>query len=190
MGYSVSLRQKYYFYKVFELIMRLKCAFVLILVFACSAVEGHPLHLTFTNLEFNTKNSHWILTVKAFSDDFASDLKLVAGTGAVIDNKMKTSEIEQILKKWLEPGLRIWFDSRQIDFGAWKFDGIRVKDDATWLTYIITAPLPLSEIKIRNTLLFDLYADQKNLFILTMGQFQSAHEFKNKDQETVIMLNK
>jgi hypothetical protein len=72
----------------------------------------------------------------------------------------------------------------------WKLDGIKVKDDATWLTFLISAPLPVSEIRIRNSILLDLYSDQKNLFILVMGQTQSAFEFKNKDQETVIKLNK
>jgi len=170
--------------------MRLKSLFTGILVCVALLAHSHPLHLTFTNLEFKTQNSHWVLTLKVFSDDFATNLKMATGSEYIIDKKSKNSETEQILKQWLENRLRIWFDSKLIEFDTWKFDGIKVKEDASWLTYTFTAPLPVSEIKIRNTLLFDLYSDQKNLFIVSMGQFQSAHEFKNKDQETIIKLNK
>lgn len=170
--------------------MRLKYVFTGVLVCFGLLAYSHPLHLTFTNLEFKTQNSHWLLTIKVFSDDFASDLKMANGSDAIIDKKTKNSETELILKKWLENRFRIWFDSKPVEFDTWKFEGFKVKDDASWLTYTFTAPLPVVEIKIRNALLFDLHADQKNLFILTMGQFQSAHEFKNKDQETIFKLNK
>lgn len=166
----------------------MKLKYLLAGFFLCAAlsVHGHPLHLTFTNLEFNTRNNRWTLTIKVFSDDFEADLKKTTGTAATADRN-KTSEI---LKKWLQNSLQIRFDDRTIDIDSWKFEGIKVKEDASWLTYVFTAPLPVSEIKIKNALLLDLYSDQKNLFTAVMGQFQFAHEFKNKDQETVFTLNK
>jgi hypothetical protein len=158
----------------------------------CAAMQasGHPLHLTFTNLEFKTQNSRWEITIKVFSDDFASNLKMTTGTDLPINNKSKGEDVETILGAWLGNRFCIWFDSRPIEFNAWKFGGVKIKEDATWLTYSFNAPLPVSEIKIKNTLLLDLYSDQKNLFILVMGQTQSAFEFKNKNQETIIKLNK
>jgi hypothetical protein len=170
--------------------MRLKYVLSWVLVCIGLLAYSHPLHLTFTNLEFKTQNNRWVLTIKVFSDDFATNLKMATGTETIIDKTSKSRETEEILKMWLEKRLQISFDSKPVDFNTWKFDGVKVKEDATWLTYTFTAPLPGSEIKIRNTILFDLYSDQKNLFVVVMGQFQSAHEFKNKDQETVIKLNK
>ncbi|MCX6224133.1 MAG: hypothetical protein NTV01_05200 [Bacteroidia bacterium] len=170
--------------------MRLKFMLTGVMVWIGLLAPGHPLHLTFTNLEFNTKNNRWTLTLKVFSDDFATNLRMATGLETIIEKKTKSSEAEQLLKKWLETRLQFWFDSKPIEFDTWHFDGIKVKEDASWITYTFTAPSPGSEIRIRNALLFDLYSDQKNLFILAMGQFQSAHEFKNKDQEIVIKLNK
>lgn len=160
------------------------------LLVAAMQVQGHPLHLTFTNLEFKTQNNHWVLTIKVFSDDFATNLKMSTGSEINFNVRSKGDETEKIVRKWLENRFRIWFDSKPIEFDNWKFEGLKVKEDASWLTYTITAPLPVSEIKIQNSLLVDLYPDQKNLFILVMGKFQSAYEFKNKNQETIIKLNK
>ncbi|MFA6126928.1 MAG: DUF6702 family protein [Bacteroidales bacterium] len=170
--------------------MRLKYVLTLVFVSMGLLAYGHPLHLTFSNLEFNTKNSRWLLTIKVFSDDFATDVRLATDSETAIDKKSKSPETESLLKKWLANRLLISFDSKPVEINTWKFDGIRVKEDATWLTFSFTAPMPGSEIKIKNSLLLDLYSDQKNLFVLVMGQFQSAHEFKLKDQETIIKLNK
>jgi hypothetical protein len=170
--------------------MGLKYALALVLACFSPGAVSHPLHLTFTNLEYQPRNNRWELTIKVFSDDFASDVKLAAGIGAVIDPKNTKEETARILKKWLENRFQIWFDNRPVGFDTWSFKGIRVKEDASWLTYTFTAPMPSSEIRIRNTLLFDLYPDQKNLIIVAMGQFQAAHEFKNKIPETSFKLNK
>ena len=170
--------------------MRLKYVVTGLMLLVSSLAYSHPLHLTFTNLEFKTQSNRWGLTIKVFSDDFAANLKMSDGSETNIDVKSKSSVTEQMLKKWLENRLQIWFDSKCIEFDTWKFDGIRVKEDASWLTYTFTAPMPTSEIKIRNTLLLDLFRDQKNLFIVTMGRYQAAHEFKNKKEETAFQLNK
>lgn len=159
---------------------------------ACVAIQahGHPLHLTFTNLEFNTENNRWVLTIKIFSDDFSTNLKAATGLDLGDGVKAGKNESAKTLQKWLGNRFMIWFDARPLDIETWKFEGMKVKDDATWITYTITAPLPVTEVRVRNSLLMDLYSDQKNLFIFVMGQTESAHEFKNKDQETTIKLNK
>ncbi len=170
--------------------MRLK--YLVLWIFLCMAVPAHchPLHLTFTNLEFKTQNNRWLLTIKVFTDDFSTNLKRSTGYESVPDNKQGNGEADKILKTWLDTRFRIWFDKVQIPVDTWKFDGIKVKEDASWITFVITAPMPVSEIRIRNTILMDLYSDQKNLFLLTLGRKQSAYEFKNKDKETTIELRK
>ncbi len=160
------------------------------LAWAAIQSQGHPLHLTFTNLEFNTAKNRWVLTIKIFSDDFSTNLKAATGLNLAEGSKAVKEETSKILKNWLDNRFMIWFDTRPLAIETWKFEGIKVKDDATWITYTITAPLPVTEVRIRNSLLMDLYPDQKNLFIFVMGQTESAHEFKIKDQETTIKLNK
>lgn len=170
--------------------MRLKYTLTLILVCCGLVTFSHPLHLTFTNLEYKSQNNRWVLTIKVFSDDFATDVRLATGSDDYPDTKSKKSEANRMLNKWLGDRLLIWFDSKPVEIDSWVFDRIHVKDDATWITYTFSAALPGREIKIRNTILMELYSDQKNLFIVAMGQFQFAHEFKNKDRETTFKLNK
>jgi hypothetical protein len=153
-------------------------------------VFSHPLHLTYTGLEYKAVANRWVMTIKVFSDDFASDVKLATGVGEFSGQNATADETDRILKAWLSERMMIWFDDQSVPAAAWRFDGIRVKEDATIITYSYSGIKPGLSIRIKNTLLMNLYSDQKNLFILTMGKRQIAHEFKIKDQETVIRLNK
>jgi len=169
--------------------MRLKYILAGILVSVSLMTQGHPLHLTFTNLEYQNRSDRWIMTIKVFSDDFATSLKMATGD-EIVANSKNIEQTEKILGNWIEKNILIWFDQKQVSFNTWKFDEIKVKDDATWIKYTFTAPKPVLEIKIRNAFLFDLYADQKNMMVLAIGEFQSAHEFLTGYEESVIKLNK
>ncbi len=170
--------------------MRLRYLLSGVLIFIAINAYSHPLHLSFTNLEFNTANNRWLLTIKVFTDDFSSNLKTSTEREPIMGIKTKSDQTENLLKLWLSTRFQIWFDTRPVEISIWKLDAIKVRDDATWFTFTFSSPLPVSEIKIHNSILLDLYPDQKNLFVLVLGQTQSAYEFKNKDQETIIKLNK
>lgn len=169
--------------------MRLKYILTGILVSASLMTHGHPLHLTFTNLEYKNRSDRWEMTIKVFSDDFTTSLKMATGE-ELVANSENMEQTEKILGSWIEKNILIWFDKNLVSFSTWRFGGIKVKDDATWIKYTFKAPKPVFEIKIRNAFLFDLYADQKNMLVLAMGEFQSAHEFLTGYEESVIKLNK
>jgi hypothetical protein len=170
--------------------MRLKYVLSTLLLASSLMTAAHPLHLTFTNLEFKPGQNRWELTIKVFSDDFASDVNLATGEAGVPEARSQRSEADRILKAWLRNRFTIGFDSNIVEVDSWVLRDIRVKEDASWITFSFTAPMPTREIRIRNALLLDLYGDQKNLFVVTMGQYQAAHEFKNKSAETAFKLNK
>jgi len=77
--------------------MRLKYLLTGVLLCVGWMAFSHPLHLTFTNLEFNTQKSRWVITLKVFSDDFASNLKMATGKDLGPEKSRKNSETEKIL---------------------------------------------------------------------------------------------
>ncbi len=170
--------------------MRRKLLLVCIVLLTACMAAGHPLHISFTNLEYQADKSRWEVTFKVFSDDFANSLKLSSGFEGEIPRKTKSLEFKDIIVNWLTPLFAVSFDDREILISGWIFEGLRIQEDATWLTFSFSAPLPVHGVKIRNTIHFDIFADQKNLFIFTMGRFQSAFQFRHKEAETLIRLDK
>lgn len=142
---------------------------------------SHPLHLSFSNLEYKKALARWELTIKIFSDDFES------AVGLHPDRSPAT--LAQ-LKGWLDKQIMIEFDSRSIPSDQWNLKEWKTRDDATWITFTFTTDLPERNVKVSNSILLDLYADQKNLFIFTMGAVQSSHELNQKNRIALIPLTK
>lgn len=161
--------------------MKVKSLLLVCLLFISLSGWSHPLHLSFTNLEYKKAFSRWELTIKIFSDDFESASSL---------NPDRSPATLKHLRTWLDKQLVIEFDNRIISSEFWKLKEWKTKEDATWITYTFTNDLPVKQVKVMNSLLLDLYADQKNLFIFTMGPIQSSHELTEKKRTALISLTK
>ncbi|MFH0761214.1 MAG: DUF6702 family protein [Bacteroidota bacterium] len=161
--------------------MKVKCMLLVGLLGIGLTGWSHPLHLSFTNLEYKRALSRWELTVKIFSDDFESAISL--------NHDRMPASLKQ-LKGWLGKQLVIEFDDRSVSSDQWNLKEWKTRDDATWITFTFTTALPIQQVKVENSLLLDLYADQKNLFIFTMGPFQSSHELTGKKRIALILLTK
>jgi len=138
---------------------------------------SHPLHISSTSLDFKPASNRWDLTVKIFSDDFEEALRL---DGASREN----------LTDWIKKQVVIYFDTKAVDPSGFRLEEVKKKEDATWIRYTFKQSPPSSEIKVINKLLLNLYSDQKNLFIFTMGRFQSGLEFNARKTELTISLQK
>ena len=170
--------------------MRLKCRISALLLLCSLSLYSHPLHLTFTGLDYKPLSNRWVLSIKVFSDDFAADVRLATGVEGFSGTQAGVDEADKVLRKWLGQRMQIWFDEKPVGMDGMRFDGISTKADASLVTYSFTVDMPVESIRVRNSLLMNIYPDQKNLFVLTRGKWQSAYEFKIKDQETTIKLNK
>ena len=155
------------------------------------ALSGaHPLHLSFTNLEYREGQSSWALTVKVFTDDFQNSLELATNYSGPIPKTSKSADLGRVILQWLGGDLSIQFDDKEIDPSVWRFEGLKTQKDAVIISLSFRADPPVRSVKVRNTIHFELFADQKNLFIFTLGRFQSAYHFKKSDPEKLISLTR
>jgi hypothetical protein len=152
---------------------------LLVLIGLMPVLNGmaHPLHISTTNLDFRPTTGKWELTIKIFSDDFEEALRLDMAS-------------KENITGWVNKQLMLYFDNQLVDAESFKLEEIRKKEDATWLRYTFKHTPPSSEVKVINKLLLNLYSDQKNLFIFTMGRFQSGLEFNARKTELTITLLK
>ena len=170
--------------------MKVKGLILICMISTAGAAWSHPLHLSFTNLEYKTRAARWELTVKIFSDDFADALRLGHVQEIDTNSEPVSPEVISRLTDWVGSQLKVWFDGREIPPERWTLKGWKNKEAAVWMTFIFQEAMPVTQVRITNRLLLELYPDQKNLFIFTMGQIQSSHEFNGKKREASISLNK
>lgn len=147
----------------------------------------HPLHVSFTNLEFNEEDQEWELTVKLFKDDFALDLKNMYDYNILIEEDEKEGEAEYF-RKYLEDCLEIGYNNEPMKAKEWKYEGKKVNFEAVWLNYRFNYNKEISSVRILNRLMFGLYDDQKNLLIFSYKGEQKAYQFRYKDAEIMFTL--
>ncbi len=165
-----------------------KTAMVFTLLMLCGIAWSHPLHLSFSNLEFNDKEQRWELIVKIFWDDLEDSVKERTGVDLGLTSGKVHPEAFDIMKGWLTDRLVIHFNQQAIDSDAWISQGWELKEEAVWMRFAFRYDRTVRRVRIRNTILFDYFSDQKNLLIFTQGKHQKAYQFKHGKPEVQFSL--
>jgi len=152
--------------------------------------QPHPLHLSYTHLEYKPANSHWEVTVKIFSDDFSDALNLAGLSGFDVLTEPGSKDRGSGLQEWLGRQISIELDDQLYPPEQWSLKSWKNKESATWMVFAFKAGKPVLNARIKNSLLLDLYSDQKNLFIFTMGQAEFAYELDHLRQTVLIPVSK
>jgi len=163
--------------------------FLLLTFLGCGMnLSGHPLHLTFTNLELNELTGQWEVAIKIFSNDLEADV--LKATGVKLDMKSDHPDAAtfEAINNWLEEGLKITFNHTTLPLSKWTRTGWETKEDAVRIRFTLPYNREVKRVEVKNTILFDLFTDQKNLLIFTKGKIQKSYQFRKGKPVIVINL--
>lgn len=142
----------------------------------------HPLHMSFTNIEFVDSLQRWELTVKLFKDDFGDELSRLYGF-EIDEERIDSTSAEAVYRKYLNRYLKVKFDDTRIETNSWVYLNEKENFEAVWLNFYFKHDKIPRSINVRNELMFSLFNDQKNLFIFSHGGKQKAFQFHRKKAE-------
>jgi len=154
------------------------CLLILLVLVVCSSF--HPLHLTITNLEYLSDEKQWVVSTKLFTDDFHEVLLTQYGKQALGDDSTITIKDEQNLLRYFKTHMRVSINSIPIPVTDWNLHRVHANDEATWVEYRFIFEKEPTEFSIKNTLLFDLFNDQKNLLFVGWEEKEKAFQFTQK----------
>ena len=140
---------------------------------------SHPLHMSFTNIEYVDSLQRWEMSVKLFKDDFGDELLRMYGFEFAEDIADSTI-CEKVFRKYLNRSLILNFDNERIETNSWVYRGSKINYEAVWLNFYFSTDKMPKNIRIKNVLMFSLFNDQKNLLIFTYRGKQKAFQFKRK----------
>ena len=116
-----------------------------------TAPIAHPLHTSYTEIVRDARTGTLTVSVRLFADDFGTmvdSLNAVSGGGG----------IEGVARSYFERSVSVIDnDNKRIPL-AWC--GIRTVEGLTWLCARNIARVPEGKLRIRNSLMFDRFADQ------------------------------
>jgi hypothetical protein len=145
-------------------------------------VNAHPVHVSVCNLEIEDKNI--TIAIKLFSDDFQLALQHNYGVMIELDD-LTSPDNKEILDKYINSALHLLLNKNEpLRLSYTKTD---TNDQAIWL-YYETEIEKLRKLKIKNTLLIDIYLDQTNLVIVNHKGRQNGYRFNANHTEQIIEL--
>ncbi len=143
----------------------------------------HPVHFSVINMEYIDEKQEFDISFKLFADDFE---KIVNKNYNVVLNLGKENQLKNCnnyIDKYIKKNFVVVFDKKAVSKKMIQ-EKVLVKPEqkSVWLYYKLQNKKP-HKVLVRNTLMNDLYNDQKNLFIFTINKFQEAKKFEKNDTD-------
>ena len=132
----------------------------------------HPLHVSTTEMSFNSKEKSMEISCRIFTDDFERILAKKYATKTDLTKSEMHSTMDVLIKKYLEANLQFTINGKNVKAS---YIGFEIDHEATNVYLEIENISSLQSLNLNNTLLYDLFDDQMNiLHIENKGQRKSA----------------
>ncbi len=123
--------------------------------------KDHPIYLTITDIQYNTKENHLEIAIKIYTDDLNKAVMLQYNNlNPNIGTQKELPQAEDWIAKYVQKSLQIKTNGAQnITYLGKEHEGI----DALWCYFEIDDIAPFKNISIKNTLLTEIYPSQSNI---------------------------
>ena len=149
---------------------------ILSLIFASPL--SHPVHISVTNIDYKIKENKFDISVKLFLDDFEKIINKNEKVHLNLGKRNELSNANFYIQKYISEHLMFSFNHKR--FKSKKLillkKEIKSDENTVWL-YLEYKQKKVKDLKIINTLMNDLYRDQKNLLIFTCKNTEKAIKF-------------
>lgn len=147
-------------------------------------LNPHPIHLTVTNIEYNQTEKKLDISTRIFADDFELILEHYNNEKINFGKKNENPNADKFAIDYFLNNIHLKINNKDIKDSKYSLTGRKLEGKGSemvvWLYFELNFKNKIENIEITNSLLTDLYRDQKNLLIFTYNNEQSALEFNNK----------
>ncbi len=149
-------------------------------------ISAHPIHVSVVNIDYISDSNRIDLSVRLFYDDFQSLINYKYDTELDFTRRTRlTSKEQKAIIDYIASSLILSDENAGII--KTRFTGWRIEDMSVWLYFCANEISDLNRISIKNTLMLDLFTDQKNLVIAGKGDKQLAFEFDKRSHTDNIL---
>ena len=150
---------------------------LILILFTCSRIYLHPVHLSITNIDINTELNFFEISCQFFTDDFKKIIQINEGVELLFGQEHElTQESIDAIDNYIFSVFEIKLNNKEkINFS---FQRKKQNEALIWLYY--KGEIPVSDIKsitLVNELMLDLYEDQTNLVIISLDGKEKGYTF-------------
>jgi len=137
----------------------------------------HPVHISYTNIEYNDKTGKFEILFKFFIDDFKLILKNKYGEDLQLISDNVDKSYAEMINLYIFEHFKFIINNKDKTKSSLKFIKRDLSEDAIWLYYNFKTKEKNNSFEVHNSFLNDLYMDQSNLLIFTYKGAQKDYKF-------------
>jgi hypothetical protein len=127
---------------------------------------SHPLYISVTEINHNSKDKILEISCKIFTNDFETVLEKVAGAKVDLSSVKDTATSDKLIAGYVERHLRLKVDGKPVQL---HFVGSENENDGTWSYFQVNDVPAVKRIDVVNELLYDGFPQQINIMHVTVG---------------------
>ena len=140
--------------------MKFRFLFFLLIFPLLSFSDYHKFYVSVTEIEHNEKNQTLQVISRVFTDDFENVLKSRFDPTMRLGKKVETPGVDTHIEKYLSQRFAVEVDGKPLKM---KFLGKEYENDMILFYIEIPNVKEMKRIQVKNTLLLDMFDEQKNL---------------------------
>lgn len=176
-----------YFLKLFAptpyFTMNYKVLLFLAVISLSSFTSVHKFYVSVTEIEYNEKAQSLQIISRVFIDDFENVLKARYDKDIKLGARVETSGAEKHIEKYLEQKIDVALDGKPVEV---EYLGKEYQNDMILFYIEVPQVKKFKEITVRNSVLMDLFEEQKNLVHVELnGRTKSMVLVSDNDKNSI-----
>jgi hypothetical protein len=147
----------------------------------------HPVHVSITNLDYMPEQNKITLSFKVFQDDFQLLFAHLYQVSINFDDHENYKNYQNRVDEYFSSHFKIIEGEDKKHLISYK--GMKKNEESIWFYYETLVDKEIEYLEIVNTILLDLYFDQKNMLILNHNGKEKGYLFNLKQTKQIIKLN-
>lgn len=143
----------------------------------------HPFHVSVSDIKYKEDKKAIQISTRIFLDDLELALRAYTGNETLdIIKKENWEFVNENLKQYMLEHITLW-DEKDREYEL-NYIGAEVEEDVMWCYIEIEKVKKLERVRVKNTLLHEVWGDQENLIhFRAFEKVRSARLFKDEDTE-------
>ncbi len=158
----------------------------ILIFFVYCMMPLHPLHVSITNIDYDKDKQIVDVAIKLFPSDIEAAIFKNSGVNLLLNSENEYFNSDSLINEYISNNFKLSFDGKTIK--KMKYIKREKKQDALWF-YFSFGNINCNTVEIENTLLFDIFNDQKNLVIINYGGNEKGFTFEKDNSVIKIALD-
>jgi len=141
---------------------------------------SHPVHVSVCNIDYNNSSKEFNISFKIFKDDFENIIMQKYNIELNLGKNNESKNCVSYINIYIFEHFALNINNINKAGKKLLFDKFEIQDLAVWIYYKYKISKDIENVEIINSLMTDLYVDQKNLVIFTYNSTEKAFTFDNK----------